>query len=101
MDRVHRGRVYGDIVDTTGALVAGWFSMPWLVKDLMSVRLELVTLVSQPDAVVGVVRLEDGPAGAENQFGDSVIVLGGDAVSPNASPPMGRPTAADGQLLGA
>jgi transposase InsO family protein len=39
-------------VDTSYILLAGWFSMPWPVNDLISVRLELVTLVSQPDANV-------------------------------------------------
>jgi transposase InsO family protein len=52
MDLVHRGQVCGDIVDTSYILLAGWYSMPWPVKNLMSVRLELVNLVTQPDANV-------------------------------------------------
>jgi transposase InsO family protein len=52
MDWGHSGRVCADIVDTFYILLAGCFSMPWLVKDLIFVRLELVNLISQPGANV-------------------------------------------------
>jgi transposase InsO family protein len=52
MDRVHSGQVCGDMVDTRQRMLAACEPMPWLVKDLIAVRLEFVNLARQPDANV-------------------------------------------------
>ena len=51
-DRRHGGRVCGDMVDRCRRVAAAWFAMPWLVNDLISVRLEFVHLARLPDANV-------------------------------------------------
>ena len=46
------GRVFGDKVDRCRPVAAAWPTMPWPVKDLLTLRLEFVQLALLPDANV-------------------------------------------------